>query len=262
MNNKEILERLYRFRDIVSESEHATNAENISELRSEYNRLRPLIEAVIKKANTMSYFAVSYPLVDGGNTKKNLIPLDYVFNDIYGITATSTVIDIIDQTIGAYEMNVNMNDNEPKYSNTQVFIVHGRDEGMQQAVERVIEKLNLEPIILSEQVNNGKTIIEKFEKYSDVGYAVVLLSPCDEGRLKNTKDELEPRARQNVILELGYFIGKLKRERVSIIRKTEVKEPSDITGLGYIDYDSNEGWKYKLADELKAAGYKVSKDDL
>jgi predicted nucleotide-binding protein len=138
----------------------------------------------------------------------------------------------------------------------KVFLVHGHDEAVKLAVARFLEKLGLEPVILHEQPNKGQTVIEKFEANSDVGFAVVLLTPDDEGRAATGKD-LRPRARQNVILELGYFIGKLCRPRVCALYKEGVELPSDIHGVIYVPYDGAGGWRLELARELKAAGIDV-----
>jgi predicted nucleotide-binding protein len=132
----------------------------------------------------------------------------------------------------------------------KVFVVHGHDDGMREAVARFIEKLALIPIILSEQPNAGKTIIEKFETSSeDVGYAVVLLSPDDIGYPKDRPEKAQPRARQNVILELGYFVAKLKRSGVCALYKGDVEIPSDYHGVLYLKMDSN--WQIVLAKEIK-----------
>ena len=101
----------------------------------------------------------------------------------------------------------------PKSPN-KIFVIHGHDESARETVARFLEKLALEPIILHEQPNKGRTIIEKFEDYADVGFAVVLLTPDDVGAIKDREADLRPRARQNVVFEFGYFIGKLGRERV------------------------------------------------
>ncbi len=138
----------------------------------------------------------------------------------------------------------------------KVFLVHGHDEAVKFAVARFLEKLGLEPVILHEQPNKGQTVIEKFEANSDVRFAVVLLTPDDEGRATTGKD-LKPRARQNVILELGYFIGKLRRARVCALYKEGVELPSDIHGVIYVPYDGAGGWRFELAKELKAAGIDV-----
>lgn len=137
--------------------------------------------------------------------------------------------------------------------NSRVFVVHGHDEALKQEVARLLGKLDLDPILLSEQADKGRTIIEKFEEHSDVAYAIVLLSPDDEGRPKAT-DDLEPRARQNVIFELGFFFGKLGRKNVCALVKEGVEFPSDIHGVIYKSVDSAGAWKLELAKEMKAAG--------
>ncbi|HET6332086.1 MAG TPA: nucleotide-binding protein, partial [Polyangiales bacterium] len=101
----------------------------------------------------------------------------------------------------------------------RVFVVHGRDESAKEAVARFLAKLDLEPIILHEQPNQGRTVIEKFEGSADVDFAVVLLTPDDTGELADGSGEPKPRARQNVIFELGYFVGRLGRSRVCALHK-------------------------------------------
>ena len=146
----------------------------------------------------------------------------------------------------------------------KIFIVHGHDEEMKQTVARIVEKLDLKPIILHEQPNGGKTIIEKFETHSnDVSFAIVLLSPDDKGyTVDSFPDDGKFRARQNVILELGYFIGKLGRDRVFVLHKnsSNFELPSDILGVIYTPYDSN--WKFELVKELHACGYEVDANKL
>jgi predicted nucleotide-binding protein len=95
----------------------------------------------------------------------------------------------------------------------EVFLVHGHDEATREKVARFLERLHLEPIILHEQPNRGRTVIEKFEDHSKVCYAIVLLTPDDVGGPWKSNDRL-PRARQNVILEHGYFVGLLGRRHV------------------------------------------------
>ncbi|AJG22217.1 putative nucleotide-binding protein [Cupriavidus basilensis] len=137
----------------------------------------------------------------------------------------------------------------------KVFIVHGHDDGARQSVARFLEKIGFEPIILQEQANRGRTIIEKFEEHGDVGFAVVLLTPDDEGRAKG--GELQPRARQNVVLELGYFIGRLGRHKVCALKSGDLELPSDYQGVLWETMDAGGGWKLSLARELKAAGHEV-----
>ncbi len=146
----------------------------------------------------------------------------------------------------------------------RVFVVHGHDNEMKQAVARTVERLSLEAVILHEKPNRGQTIIEKIERYSDVDFAVVLLSPDDTG-FSNAggPGTAQPRARQNVIFELGYFAGKLGRENVEALYRGEIELPSDYDGVLYTPYDSDSGtWRGKLVAELKESGYSVSADDL
>ena len=140
--------------------------------------------------------------------------------------------------------------------NHNIFIVHGHNTAVQLSVARTLDKLGLNPIILHEQPNAGKTIIEKFESNSNVGFAIILLTDDDEGKLKTDVD-LKNRARQNVVLELGYFIGKLGRDRVLPLHSEGVELPSDIHGLLYVPIDKADTWKFALVKELKAAGYSV-----
>jgi predicted nucleotide-binding protein len=136
----------------------------------------------------------------------------------------------------------------------KVFVVHGHDEAAKETTARFLEKLDLEPIILHEQASGGRTIIEKFEKYSnDVGFAVVLLTPDDHCASQLESGKLQPRARQNVVLELGYFIGRLTRNRVCALHKGGIELPSDIQGVIYVEMDDAGAWRSKLAQELVQA---------
>ncbi|TFZ41931.1 nucleotide-binding protein [Vagococcus xieshaowenii] len=139
-----------------------------------------------------------------------------------------------------------VNKNEIK----NIFIVHGHDGEMKHDVARTIKNLNINPIILSEQPNGGKTIIEKFESSSEhIDFAIVLVSGDDiqkDGKI---------RARQNVMYELGYFCGKLGRNRVLILnnkKNGDIEIPSDLYGVLYIEYlPENDSWKLQLVRELK-----------
>jgi hypothetical protein len=137
----------------------------------------------------------------------------------------------------------------------KVFVVHGHDDGAREAVARYLEKLDFEAIILHEQPSRGRTIIEKIEDHGEVGFAVVLLTPDDVGGVNET--ELKARARQNVILELGYFIGRLTRSRVCAFKRGNVEVPSDFGGVVYTEFDENGGWKTSLGRELEAAGFQI-----
>ncbi len=151
----------------------------------------------------------------------------------------------------------------PGVSKTNVFVVHGHDDEAKQHVARVLSQFGLTPIILHERPNLGQTLIEKFEKEADVGFAVVLLTPDDFGYAKSDGiSAAKLRARQNVILELGYFVGRLGRNRVFALKRSDVEVPSDFAGVVYTSYDPEGAWRITLAQELKAAGFQVDLNKL
>ena len=136
---------------------------------------------------------------------------------------------------------------------SKVFIVHGHDGELKEAVARVIERQGIKSIILSEQVNRGATIIEKIEVNSDVNGAICLFTSDDFGRGKNESID-NPRARQNVVFEAGYFVGKLGRENVILISDGNIELPSDLQG---VVYSNKNEWKFQVLKELKAIGYYI-----
>lgn len=140
-------------------------------------------------------------------------------------------------------------------SSRRVFIVHGRDRGPVDAAARLLRDQGLEAVILDEQPNRGRTIIEKFEQHTDVAYAVAILSPDDEGGLAG--GSMRPRARQNVILELGFFVGKLGRHRVAALVDQTVEIPSDIDGVVFIPLDEGRQWRFRLAQEMRDAALDI-----
>lgn len=136
----------------------------------------------------------------------------------------------------------------------EIFIVHGHDEEAKEKVARYVEKLDIEATILHEQPNRGQTIIEKFETHArEAGYAIVLLTPDDIGAARDKANDLKPRARQNVILELGYFMGKLGRNRVCVLYRGNVELPSDMHGIVYVSMNNPAEWQLRLAQEMKQA---------
>lgn len=146
----------------------------------------------------------------------------------------------------------------PKPTGHRIFLVHGHDEQVLHQVARFLEQLEQEVIVLREQPNNGRTIIEKFEDFANVGFAVVLLTPDDRGGDADPKwEQQRPRARQNVIFELGYFIGLLGRNRVCALYRAGVEIPSDYSGVLFQPLDDGGGWRLNLAKELKAAGFLI-----
>ena len=141
---------------------------------------------------------------------------------------------------------------------SRVFIVHGHDGELKESIARMIEKQGIVPIILSEQANQGRTVIEKFEDYTDVCGAICLFTADDLGRAKTAKDD-SFRARQNVVFEAGYFMGKLGRDHVVMLADQGVEIPSDLAGVVYTDTNN---WQVDMLKELKAIGYNVDLNKL
>ena len=137
----------------------------------------------------------------------------------------------------------------------QVFIIHGSDHGTRDRVARFLESLRLEVVILQEQPDQGRTVIEKFEQCAEGDFAVALFTPDDVGGRND--GGLQPRARQNVIFEFGYFVGKFGRDRVRALVKGNPEIPSDYSGVIYISLDDGDGWKMALVRELKNAGFTI-----
>lgn len=181
-----------------------------------------------------------------------------VLNDRYTTDITKEVLTEVGELIASSQkekIDTSIK-NTTTTNNTSVFIVHGRDDLAKTEVARFIEKLGLDAIILHEQDNGGKTIIEKIEEFTNVGYGIVLYTPCDRGALEGD-ETLKTRARQNVVFEHGYLIGKLGRNKVSALVKAQVEIPSDLNGLVYTELDKAGGWKLSIAKELTREGYSI-----
>lgn len=153
----------------------------------------------------------------------------------------------------------------------KVFIVHGHNDSLKVDVARTVEQMGLKAIILHEQDDYGETIIQKFENNAiDIGFAIILLtgddlavSNRDLEREKKEKDfnaKYHLRARQNVVFEMGYFIGKLDRAHVVELLEADVEKPGDLDGTLYIPIDKEGMWRLKLAKRLKSVGYSVDID--
>lgn len=186
-------------------------------------------------------------------TKNNIIERDGYTTDI-----TKKIFNDAQANINSTPNPIASSKSQDVSSNkSQVFIVHGHDNEAKIEVARFIEKMGFEPIILHEQSSDGKTIIEKIEHYSNVGFGVVLYTPCDMGAKTAEKLDLKSRARQNVVFEHGYLIGRLGRPNVCALVKGEIETPNDISGVIYVPMDNAHGWHIQLAKELKSAGYNI-----
>ena len=188
--------------------------------------------------------------------------INFINAKIKRLKGISKQLDLFDEVLDSTPQNLE-NDTDSEGSvgifGNQIFIVHGRDNEAKNAVTVLVRDLGFKEIILDKQPNSSLTIIEKLEQHArNVGFAIVLLTPDDVGALKEEADnQLKLRARQNVILELGYFMGKLGRKRVCLLIKGELENPSDLNGILYAQWDESHSWRYDLAREMKKIGLPV-----
>lgn len=206
-----------------------------------------------KKVTEISYYEPDYSAMLGGFSSR----ANHVAECQKGLRIAKGILqsfldDMADDSVAK------KSDVSPNYSFQKVFIVHGHDGELKEAVARIIEKQGIEAIILSEKANKGRTIIEKFEDYSDVGGAICLFTTDDIGREKAETEE-KPRARQNVVFEAGFFMGKLGRGRVVLLADSGVEMPSDLAG---VVYTNSKNWQFDLLQELNAMGYAVDANKL
>lgn len=156
------------------------------------------------------------------------------------------------------QAKISTNQSVQSFDMEKVFIVHGHNGELKQAVARLVERQGLQAIILQEQTNPSATIIENFERHSDVGCAICLFTADDYGRAKgDTEDRL--RARQNVVFETGYFAGKLGRDRVILIADRNIEIPSDLNGVLYAERSN---WQFEVLKGLRRIGYNIDYNKL
>jgi predicted nucleotide-binding protein len=164
--------------------------------------------------------------------------------------------------------------NEPLALKREIFIAHGKDLKPLNELKAMLVDFGLKPVVLSEKPSGGKTVIEKLEAFSDVGFAFVILMPDDLGgfvemgskwsrpqRLRKFLKTAYPRPRQNLILEFGFFAGKLGRDRVACLLKKPVEQPSDMQGIVYLSFkESLNEIRAEILKELEAAGYVITEN--
>lgn len=240
----------------------------LEQARGKYYTWHDYNEMLIKRSFTTSAPALTYAeqlrFVFGGG-----LSLEEEYNDFHeDVTARLRRLESLREQLPLFAEAPNVAGPAPARAvagptGTQVFIVHGHSEAVKQSVVRTVQRLTgVEPVILHEQPDRGRTIIEKFEgEAADIGFAIILLTGDDEGRsrLGDPAPELQLRARQNVVFEMGYFIGRLGRPYVAILYEDDVELPSDISGLLYTPLAN---WELKLAQEMRAAGLNVDLNHL
>lgn len=186
-------------------------------------------------------------------SRKDIVSYDKYATDITK-QVFSSAKDKIDSNILPTPDNENI---ESSLDQGKVFIVHGHDNLAKTETARFVEQLGFQSIVLHEQASSGSTIIEKIEEYSNVGFGIVLYTPCDVGAKLEIDPKLKSRARQNVVFEHGFLNGKLGRRNVCALVKGDVETPNDISGVVYVPMDDHGAWKLALAKELRNSGYEV-----
>lgn len=270
-NKAKIIKELEDFQQLL----YSWQQEYHPQTRSEINKKIPFVQQILRLTGTSRTITVAPPPLVGGLMMKNVDPFTCIYDPPYGLSVIGVISDCIDEAIGVIESDDNilnklyahkvtkkLTTHSNSKTSDKVFVVHGRNNEVKETVARFIEKIGVTPIILHEQPNGGKTIIEKFEDFSDVGFAVILMTPDDKGCLAGNEDTFNNRARQNVIFEHGYFIGKLGRGKVVALVKGDLELPSDISGVIYLGIDNGGAWKFELAKEIKSAGYNIDLNKL
>jgi predicted nucleotide-binding protein len=244
-------EELLANRPIITSDHTAWNNTTRDYLIKTFGSKSPNVNAVIHASSSKGLF------MGMGNAEFEKYMASIIENQIKMLGSCIEQLETeIELSEGEEEIDEQNIPKEISFSN-KVFIVHGRNQGIKEAVARFVEKLGLEAVILHEKPSKGRTIIEKFSDYSDVHFAIVLLTADDIGKGNDSSEDFKPRARQNVIFELGYFIGKLGRSRVCALYEEGVEIPSDYKGVIFIQLDTQERWRYDIVRELLAAGFNV-----
>ncbi|NTV67483.1 MAG: nucleotide-binding protein [Chlorobaculum sp.] len=217
-------------------------------------------------ADTIEYREYSWPSFDtlGLGLRNGFyiseIQSDYSKNKDRATKRLSALKELFEERIADAEtlpMNPTTQPSQPPKTG-KVFIVHGHDHGAKDSVARLITKLGLEPVILHEQLDQSRTVIEKLlDHAAEADYAIALFTPDDIGHSAEHPEAAKPRARQNVVFELGFFLGLLGRKKVALLHKSDVEIPSDYSGVLYLPIDSGDGWKFRLAREMKACGMEI-----
>jgi len=215
----------------------------------------PLSLEIVRKAALLDHKypeGVLYEVAEGQRERfwKNLDNDGYTLEDGQLVSKQAAVNHTVH---AAKEGKIRMSAKAPRSGPASVFIVHGREDGPKEAVSRFLERIGLRAVILHEQPNAGRTIFQKFQDVaSEAEFAVVLMTPDDVGGLPNF--EPQPRARQNVIFELGFFVAKLGPTKVCALVVGQIETPSDYGAVVYVPYGANTNWKTELARELRDAG--------
>ena len=155
---------------------------------------------------------------------------------------------------------------EPDPNGTRIFVVHGHDDASREQLERILLLLGLEPFVLQNTAGGGMTIIEALErqigKEPEAKFGIVLMTPDDMGYAgRDGAEKVQPRARQNVVMEMGMLLASLTRDKVVILVKGHLEQPSDAQGIIYLHFNSHvKEVVPRLTERLRAAGFDIDAD--
>jgi len=204
-----------------------------------------------ERANAIVEYALAYP---AATTAENSLLSVFIIRIAANHHDPSSNTEILapDLSIASPSVATKIKNASDDRTPNRVFVVHGQNEAARSALIKMLTTVGLEPIVLHEQPNMGRHLLTKFiEEAELVTFAIVAMTDDDMGGREEGK--LFPRARQNVILELGYFLSHLGQERVCALITPGLETPSDFDGIVYIKMDSAGNWEKELLRELRAA---------
>jgi len=241
----------------------------VPDFRRAYLAWEARTEAILENSFKVSGFLTSSPKGEFTGTAVSLldlkidsttIPWGRVPEVVTDIEEKLRVLESIQGRLDIYnEISEERSARKPS-QDAPIFLVHGHALERRETVRRFLERVtDREVVVLADQANRGQDILGKLITHAqEACFAVVLLTPDDYGRSKEGGDD-KPRARQNVVFELGLFIGLLGRDKVAALNDSSIETPTDFAGVAYISIEG-ESWQLELARELKAAGISVSVD--
>ena len=246
-----------------------TNVTGLIEFRDRYLAWESRTSAVLENSFKVSGFLTSSPKDEFNGTAISLldlkissttIPLERLSEVLTDIREKIRVLNSVDERLDVYGPLTTIASEHASTADAPIFLVHGRDLQRREIVRRFLETVtDRNVVVLAEQPNRGQDLLGKLLSNAQrAGFAVVLLTPDDLGGLEG--EEPMPRARQNVVFELGLFIGLLGRDKVAALNDPNVEIPTDFSGVAYIPIEGD-SWQMELARELKAAGITVALDN-
>ncbi|WP_206682126.1 nucleotide-binding protein [Dietzia sp. CQ4] len=247
-----------------------SNENQVSEFRDRYLSWEGRTAAILENGFRVSGFLTTSPKDEFTGTAVSLLDLKIASTTIPWTRLPEVIADIseklrvlsaVEDRLDVYALGSSNPTPEDLPVDAPIFLVHGHDIQRRETVRRFLDTVtDRDIVVLADQANRGQDILGKLLSHAQRAvFAVVLLTPDDEGR-NHGSGTTSPRARQNVVFELGLFIGLLGRDKVAALNEPSIELPTDFSGVAYIKVDG-ESWQFELARELKAAGINVSLDN-